>query len=433
MNNEDCLLQNVEIKLYPKPTSFKILKNKYKKQIEQFFSDLINDKIAYTKYTKQIKNSRLKIQDSELKDFYDFDHIITVGIGGIINGTKSIFHTLTDRMNEKEIVFIDNIGFKQFEYLQKLKNHFNPKKDILVLVSKSGTTLETLIESSFFIDLLPNFIKNKRTIIITSESNQFLDNFAKQNGLYIHFLPKDLGGRFSHFYSSILPLTLSNINKNNIFNSAIKFIKQVENYRNKSKFLHFTLNLFHNINEYNLSNIIILNYIDKLNSLADFCVQLWDESLGKINSKGIRFPTTMINALCPKEQHSQLQAFLEGAHNKMLFFFVPSHKFKSIGFKDSLFYNRKFTLTEILNAQAKGVLGSFIKEGLPVVWFEIDELNEPFIGEFLAFFSLLVILGGYLNELNPFNQNAVELYKKLTRSYLNLDKTIIQDTQLYRI
>ncbi len=433
MNNGNFLLRHARIKVYPKPHNFKILQNKHKKQIDSFFSDLSNNKIPYAKYVKRILDLRFKIKDSELNKLTDFSHIIIVGIGGIVNGIKAIFHTLIDKMNGKEIVFIDNIGFKQFEYLQKFKNHLNPKKDIIILISKSGSTLETLIESSFFINLLPDFIKSKRIMVITSQENQFLHKFGRENELYTFLIPEDLGGRFSHFYCALLPLTLFGINHNDIFNSAINFIERVQNLQNKSKFIHFTLNLFNNLNSHNVSNIVILNYIDKLNSLADFCVQLWDESLGKVNNKGIRFPTTMINALCPKEQHSQLQAFLEGEHDKMLFFLAPSPRFASIQFKDNFFYNRKFTLTEILNAQAKGVLASFIKERLPIVWFEIDQLNEQFIGEFLAFFSLLVILGGYLNELNPFNQDAVELYKKLTRSYLNLDRTKIKTIRLYEI
>lgn len=419
MNN---LLKHTRIKVYPPLEDFTVLKNKYKDQINRFFVDIQSNKITYIKYIKDSLGYQKLPQ--QLNNLLDFDHLIMIGIGGIINGAKAILQTLQDKL-KKECIFIDNIGYEKFNNLKKLKHHVNPEKDVVIAVSKSGTTFETLIEFSFFLHLIPEFLKSKRIIVMTSEKGKPLDKFAQENDIPVYYLPPDLGGRFSHFYSSLIPDILLGINHNIIFSSAKKFIESVET-NNISKFLHLGLHIFELIKKLDISNIVILNYIDKLNSLWEFCVQLWDESLGKINNNNIRFPATMINALCPKEQHSQLQAFLEGKHDKLLFFFAPSKKFQSVDFYDSFFYKRNFTIAQILSAQSLGVLSSFLKEEMPVVWFEIEQLNEEFIGEFLTFFTTLVILGGYLNELNPFNQNAVELYKNLTNIYLGISQETVK-------
>ncbi len=421
MDKKSQLLDYVNTKIFPAPASFEELKNKYKKQIDAFYFDLKNNLIPYTKYIKEYENA-ISVADKIIKDkFNSFDHLIIIGIGGIINGTKAIYNILSNNI-KKEIIFVDNIGFKQFEYIQNhLKNHLQPNKDILILVSKSGGTLETLLESSFFLYQFSDFLKSKRIIVVTSEKNKPLDNFATTSGLDVYYLPADLGGRFSHFYSSLLPLLLCRSRIDKIFNASKQFLDRVENDFYKSKFLHFVLNLYYEITRTNITNLIILNYIDNLNSLSDFLVQLWDESLGKLNKKGFRFPACMINALCPKEQHSQLQAFLEGKRYKLFFFFVPQNDFDSIEFHDTIFFNRKFKISEVLNAQSKAVASSFIKENLPLYWFEVKELNENFIGEFLTFFTLCIILVGYLDELNPYTQEAVELYKHLTKIFLKLE------------
>ncbi|MFN7181797.1 MAG: hypothetical protein ACK4NF_03845 [Planctomycetota bacterium] len=417
---KDLLLQYVKVKTFPHLNDFEALKNKYKKEIENFYSDLITNSIPYIRYIKEYNNALTTLTKMIKSDFKQFQHIVIIGIGGIVNGTKAIYYTLKDKI-KKEIVFIDNTGFSQFEYLQNfLRFHLNPHEDILIFVSKSGETLETLMESSFFLNILPDFLKTKRILIETSEKNKLLDKFATTYDLPVYYLPSDLGGRFSHFYSSLLPLLLCETDVTTIFEGARRFIERVENNFYQSKFLYFVLDLHNTINTKNIASIIVLNYIDKLHFLSDFFVQLWDESLGKCNEKGMRFPVCMINALCPKEQHSQLQAFLEGKHDKIFFFVVPSIHFSSLEISDTFFYNRKFRVSEILNCQGKAVASSFIKESLPIRWFEIEQLNEEFVGEFLTFFTLLVIFTGYLNQLNPYNQNAVELYKNLTRSYLKL-------------
>jgi glucose-6-phosphate isomerase len=417
------MLSTVKVSIFPKPLSFTVLKKKYKHSIEKFYMDFKERRIPYVKYIENYQ-TLLEQMGSLTNKFSNCEHIIIIGIGGIVNGTKAIFNALASKA-KKEVVFIDNPGYKLFHTLQNhFINHFNAQNDLVILVSKSGTTLETLVQSSFFLNIFSSFLNTKNIVVMTSEAKSSLTNFAVKNNLTTCYLPKDLGGRFSHFYSAYLPLQLCGIDFKKVFDGAKRFISVIEKDFINSKFLHFTLNLCENIKKNKVDNVVFLNYIDRLDALTYFFVQLWDESLGKKYGRNLRFPTCAINALCPREQHAQLQAFLEGKHNKLLFFIAPAENFSTISFEDSYFFNKKFDLTSLLFAQAQGVLGSFLKEKLPIVWTEIGALDEEFVGEFLSFFSLMVILIGYLFNLNPYTQDAVELYKKLTRIYLGLEPSL---------
>ena len=49
---------------------------------------------------------------------------------------------------------------------------------------------------------------------------------------------------------------------------------------------------------------------------------------------------------------------------------------------------------------------------------EIDEMSEYTLGELIYFFYLTAAIGGYLLEINPFDQPGVERYKELVNREL---------------
>ena len=55
------------------------------------------------------------------------------------------------------------------------------KKNLFIIISKSGSTIETLVNSNLFKDI----INTKNSIIITEKKNNLLNSFAKKKKLYI--------------------------------------------------------------------------------------------------------------------------------------------------------------------------------------------------------------------------------------------------------
>ena len=108
----------------------------------------IIDEIARSKqglfrtFFPKFKSNSIK----NFKNFKKFKTIILIGMGGSILGTKAIYSFLRNKVNKK-IIFIDNLDQR---YLVKIKKENNLKTALFLIISKSGNTTETIVNSSFF-------------------------------------------------------------------------------------------------------------------------------------------------------------------------------------------------------------------------------------------------------------------------------------------
>lgn len=82
----------------------------------------------------------------------------------------------------------------------------------------------------------------------------------------------------------------------------------------------------------NKSINVMMPYVNRLQKFTDWYVQLWAESLGK-QGRG----TTPLAALGPRDQHSQLQMFLDGKKDKSFTFITTQKNHHGIKIDTSLF------------------------------------------------------------------------------------------------
>ena len=165
--------------------------------------------------------------------------------------------------------------------------------------------------------------------------------------------------------------------------------------------------------------LVMMPYADKLNRFSSWFVQLWAESLGK-NGEG----TSPIGALGPLDQHSQLQLFMDGPREHMLSVLrvaqagsgpvIDAALAKLAGAE----YMSGRTVGDIVAAQAHAVPKALAKAGRPVREIDIPNLDERSLGALLMHFMIETILAGWMLEIDPFDQPAVELAKVLTRERL---------------
>lgn len=164
---------------------------------------------------------------------------------------------------------------------------------------------------------------------------------------------------------------------------------------------------------------VVMPYVDRLARFGHWYVQLWAESLGK-NGEG----TTPIACLGPLDQHSQLQLFLDGPREHLIT--VLRLATRGVGPKidaelaamAGLDEMAGRTAGDLVAAQTRGVPEALLQAGRPVRIFEIDQLNERTLGALLMHFMLETILAGRLLGIDPFDQPAVELGKRLSREHL---------------
>ena len=135
------------------------------------------------------KNFNFDFEYSVLSRFNRYKSVILIGMGGSVLGSEAIYSFCSEK-NKKKFFFLDNLDQLKIE---KIKNKVNLKNCLFIIISKSGNTLETLVNSNLFKDK----INNKNTIIITEKKNNILNTYAKKKKILTINHKDYIGGRYS--------------------------------------------------------------------------------------------------------------------------------------------------------------------------------------------------------------------------------------------
>ena len=334
----------------------------------------------------------------KLKKFKNKKFFRIIGIGGSILGAKAIYYFLKNKI-KKKFVFVDNLTPKI--------NHNIKKKYTNIVISKSGNTIETIINCNILLK------KKEKNIFITENKINYLNELARSLKSEVIHHNNFIGGRYSVLSEvGMLPAELMGlkINKFKQLNSLIKNKIFLNNLiSNVSSILYFI--------KKKKFNSIIINYDEKLENFLKWYQQLVAESLGK-KSKGV----LPIISNMPKDNHSVMQLYLDGFKNNFYtFFYVKENSSEKIN-NLKLFSKYKFlknkNLDNIIYAQKRATEKVFNKKKIPFRSFEINNRDEEVLGELFSFFILETILLGKVMKLNPFDQPEVELIKKETKKIL---------------
>ena len=378
------LTSNIKFKNFDiskKVNRIKFNKERWFKEIKLLESLKLNYKYSYSKnLIKKIKkNHNFRI----------------IGIGGSTLGIEAIYQFLKNKI-KKNFIFINNLN-------PKFENNKKKIKAINIIISKSGNTLETIVNSNLLIN-------RRKNIFITENKKSYLKNLATDLKAEIIDHKNYIGGRYSVLSEvGMLPAEIMGlnekkfkrlnylINNKNFLNELIKNVSAILKFVKEKKF-----------------NSIILNYDIKSENLFKWYQQLVAESLGK-KSKGI----LPIISKMPRDNHSLLQLYLDGPKNNFFTFFstqnLKSDKINNKFLYKSHNYLRNKSFAKIIYAQKIATQKVFYKKKLPFRSFDVKVRNEEVLGELFCFFILETILLGRALNVNPFDQPAVEIIKKETK------------------
>ena len=381
------LTKNIKLKLFRK----KNLKLKLKKKL----INLINEETFLIKsLKKEYKNSFSKKSLNKFKSFINYR---IIGMGGSSLGTQAIYDFLKHKI-KKNFEFIDNLQ-------PNIKK--NNKKYLNLIISKSGNTIETIVNTNIFIQ------KNNKNIFITENKKNYLHALANEFKSEIIHHNNFIGGRYSVLSEvGMLPAELMDLKSNNFkqlnnliknknyLNTLVNNVDQILYFLNKKKF-----------------NSIIINYDEKSTNLFNWYQQLVAESLGKKSTGILPIVSNM-----PKDNHSVMQLYLDGFKNNFFTFFYVKEK-KTLKIRNSQIlhmqsYLKNKNLNQIIFAQKKATEIVFNKKKIPFRSFEILDRSEKTLGELFTLFILETILLGRALKVNPFDQPAVELIKTETKKIL---------------
>ena len=206
------LTKNIFFKNFKNPKNYNSISN--------FFLSILKEENAIIQSLKpNYLNSFKKKQLSKYKKFLNYR---IIGMGGSSLGAQAIFEFLKNKI-KKNFIFVNN--------LETNKNKNNNNKFLNLVISKSGNTIETIVNSNILIK------KKDTNIFITENKKNFLNSLAKKLKSEVIHHNNYIGGRYSVLSEvGMLPAELMGLSANNF-----------RNYNNLIKNKYFLNNLVSNV------------------------------------------------------------------------------------------------------------------------------------------------------------------------------------------
>lgn len=352
------------------------------------------------------------------------DIVVVIGIGGSYLGARAVIEALQSHFRSLEtdnkhplILFAGNNMSE--DYLFDLQQLIDKKDYSVIVISKSGTTTEPAIAFRLFKEHCEKKYgqaeAKKRIVAITDRQRGALKKLADQEGYDSFVIPDNVGGRYSVLTPvGLLPIAVAGFDIDALLNGARQMRETLLAQKCVKDNIAMQYAAIRNYLYLNGKTVeLMVAYEPRLYYFIEWYKQLFGESEGKEN-KGI-FPAGCIFST---DLHSLGQYVQEG--ERMLLETVisvgQSHHTLPIPFDaqntDGLNYLQQKKIQDINLIAEQGTRMAHIDGGVPNLRIVIDKINENSLGELIYFFEFSCALGGYMLNINPFNQPGVEAYKK---------------------
>ncbi len=398
------------------PESKSIMENAMRSVKEEMDSDRIG-------YYKLPTLSLAHLETLKSINTENITQIIIVGIGGSSLGAKAIDSILRPYTEKsKEILFLENSDpLTISNMLEKIdRDHA-----LFFIISKSGSTIEVTSILKMLISYCQLDLEgaDKQRMVAITDKGSVLSDFAKNHQLHTFYIPDNVGGRFSVLSAvGTVPLAIAGYNMKRLLQGANdmieRFFKGEENHILEKAYYLYEKSQSESIN-------VLFSYADCLEDLTKWYVQLWGESLGKIDPEGRRVGLTPIGLTGAVDQHSFLQLIIEGPKDKNITFISIEDFQKDLmipnislhGIEKTDFINGQ-SFNTLINAQCDATMQSIMQSDIGTDMIKFDKISPENIGAIIVYYELLTSLVGVMFNVNTYDQPGVELGKKIL--YKNL-------------
>lgn len=322
----------------------------------------------------------------------------------------------------------DNLDPRSLELSLKMLNLETTR---FVVISKSGNTVETLVQIIVVIDALKAAgledrigqyvlgLTERRVEGVNNGLRDLLESF--KCNILLH--ETGIGGRFSSLTNVGLIMAIARgLDPLAIRAGARDVVATVLQQPSDDAALSvqgaaLNVGLY---KERSISDVVMMPYSNQLARFSAWYVQLWAESLGK-DGLGM----TPIGALGPVDQHSQLQLYMDGPKDKLITILSTSIKGSGpvvdvdLAKACGIDYMAGRTVGDLVDAQAHATIEALRGSGQPVRALHLGSVDEFTLGQLLMSFMLETILSAGLLGVDAFDQPAVEIGKKFARDYLS--------------
>ena len=411
--------------------------NNAEKQAKKAFAavedNIKNGKFGFAKlpYTDESElDDIIAVADDIATNFSDF---VVLGIGGSALGNIAVqsalnhpFYNLLRNEIRPRLFIMDNVDP---EFINGLLDVLPLEKTFFNVITKSGTTAETMSQYLIFQDIIKKRLGEsafrKQFLFTTDPEKGVLRKISAQEGIKTLSIPQDAGGRFSVMCPvGLLSAAVTGVDIKD-FLAGAKAMD--ETCRNQNIFsnpaLMYTVIQYIMDTQKNKPMAVMMPYVQALKDLADWYRQLLAESIGKQYDRDgnvINVGQTPIKALGATDQHSQVQLYKEGPFDKFFTFIGVKNYRDTVTIPDTykdieqLSYLGNKTLNQLIKAEQDATTVALARSNRPSCTITLDTLDAKTLGALMYMFEYQIAVAGELYNIDAFDQPGVEEGKNLT-------------------
>ena len=360
-----------------------------------------------------------------------FDTLVVIGIGGSALGSAAIQQALRapywnfldkkERKGGLRLFVLDNADPR---WTLDLLATLDPRKTLVNVISKSGTTAECLANYFIFREALNKKVGPKKAaqhlVFTTDGSKGYLRELAQKENIQCFTIPSNVGGRFSVLSPvGLVSAALTGVDILDLLEGAETMGRRCNDgsLKENPSAVYAAIQYLYYQKGKKIS--VLMPYAQNLKGMADWVRHLWAESLGKKTDRRgatVHAGPTPISAPGATDQHSQAQLYMEGPYDKILTFISvrESGKKAAIPKIDKAHYLAGRSLQDLLKAEEQGTRAALTKMQRPNLTISLSEISALTLGQLFFFFEMAVSYMGELMNVNAFDQPGVELAKVYT-------------------
>lgn len=362
--------------------------------------------------------------------------LVVIGIGGSNLGARAIHEALygvqyNQHNPDLKVYYVDTVDTDAvYDIYLFVEQALEKGEEVLInVISKSGTTTETIANFELFYHLVKQYKKDayNQSIVITTDKGSKLWEFGEQENITCLEIPKKVGGRFSVFSAvGLFPLCMIGVDIDALCAGAQLMVEQClqVNKHNYAAYRAAVLAV-----QYKQGKTIHDTFVFSVDceSLGKWYRQLMGESIGKEHDRDgntVHVGMTPTVSIGSTDLHSVGQLYLGGPRDTVTTFIAITKNKSNLvlpeyeSFEKLVAKIQGKSVSFILHAILHGVQQAYANEGLPFMAITLPEKRAAFIGQLMQMQMQEIVYLGYLLNVNPFDQPHVELYKKETRKIL---------------
>lgn len=359
--------------------------------------------------------------------------VVVVGIGGSSLGAKAVQQAIFGRLRVKNnsnvplLYFAETVDADRMtSILSLLEGELAQGKNVLInVVTKSGTTTETLANFYVILELLKKYrpVEYAELVVVTTDKDSFLWKMAQRENFICLEIPVMVGGRYSVFSAvGLFPLLMAGVALEELCAGACSMITRCldGNIENNPAIMSALIQYYHYQHGVRINDLFLFS-VD-LEAVGKWYRQLIAESIGKEfdrQGKQVLMGITPTISLGSIDLHSVAQLYLGGPRDKCTTFVTVEKNDYTVIVPQEAPGLAGRSFSDIMHALSEGTKEAYLKNNRPFCSVILPQKNEFSIGQFLQFKMMETIYLGFLCNVDPFDQPNVELYKREAQRILN--------------